>query len=244
MVQDDSLLRTGHRITPDELRVLCLLWSDMGLLKEFETWEALRQQLDGRAAIARILKDIRRDPTAALDVPKANLMEPPPKGNRPIRRTRIFLSYSRKDEPWMQRIRIHFKPLESDRRLEIWFDKNIQPGELWKQEIRSAIEVSGLAILIISADYLASEFITTTELPLLLKAYEETGLILLPFIISASQFSSDARLSRFQSVNDPSRPLNGLTEAEQEKEIAYLVTSAASLLLNRRPLVPPLGSQV
>jgi hypothetical protein len=39
-------------------------------------------------------------------------------------------------------------------------DKMIIPGDKWRKEIQSAIESAKIAILLISADFLASDFIT------------------------------------------------------------------------------------
>ncbi len=68
----------------------------------------------------------------------------------------------------------------------------------------------------VSADFLASEFITQDELPpLLLRAKE--GAKVLPVILSSCAFARHEELSRLQAVNDPSRPLADLSRAERER---------------------------
>src|ERR1700680_3258867 len=83
------------------------------------------------------------------------------------------------------------------------------------------------AVLIVSADFLASEFIRTNELPPLLKAAEEEGALILPIIASPSLFLRNTELSQFQAVNNPSAPLISATEGEQE---AVFVRVAEELL--------------
>jgi hypothetical protein len=72
-------------------------------------------------------------------------------------------------------------------------------------------------VLVISADFFASDFIATDELPPLLAAAEAKGVLILPVIISASRFARTPNLARFQAVNSTDRPLDEMSRAEQEK---------------------------
>jgi hypothetical protein len=58
-------------------------------------------------------------------------------------------------------------------------------------------------VLLISADFFASDFIDETELPPLLAAAEAKGVRILPVILSASRFARNKNLARFQAVNSP-----------------------------------------
>jgi hypothetical protein len=129
----------------------------------------------------------------------------------------IFISYSHKDEKWLDRLSIHLKPIERDFNPNIWSDKKIKSGDNWQAEIRQAIKNCNLAILLISADFLASDFISTDELPPLLKAAKEKGIIIIPIIISPSLIAFHESLSIFQAVNDYSEPMISLNQYEQEK---------------------------
>jgi hypothetical protein len=81
-----------------------------------------------------------------------------------------------------------------------------------------------VAILLVSANFLASDFIQNNELPPLLKAAEEEGAIIIPLILSPSRFAQTHSLSQFQAVNPPSQPLTSLSENDQE-EVLVKVTS-------------------
>lgn len=103
-----------------------------------------------------------------------------------------------------------------DQQLEVWDDTMIEPGSNWREDIRRAIATAKTAIILVSADFLASEFIATNELPPLLLAAEIDGAKIIPVIISPSGFQQNPNLSRFQSINDPQRPLVNLKKGEQE----------------------------
>jgi hypothetical protein len=109
------------------------------------------------------------------------------------------------------------KPLERIYELDVWDDTRIRPGSKWRERIRQAIRTTRVAILLVSADFLASEFITTDELPPLLNAAEKEGAVILSIILSPCRFLRTRNLSEFQSVNDPSKPLVSLPRGEQEE---------------------------
>lgn len=131
-------------------------------------------------------------------------------------RTKVFISYSHQDAEWLNRLRVHLRPLERYCGIDIWDDTKIVPGSKWKEEIKNAIDAAKVAVLLVSADFLASDFIATDELLPLLEAAEKDGAIILPVILSPSRFLKTQGLSHFQAVNNPSKPLIAIKKGEQE----------------------------
>src|SRR5688500_14235187 len=130
-------------------------------------------------------------------------------------RTKVFISYSHADQEWLDRLKRHLKPLVREG-LDCWDDTHIQPGDDWKQEIRNALDTAQVAVLLISANFFASDFIDENELPPLLTDAQGKGVRILPVIISASRFARNPKLARFQAVPPPDRPLAKMLPAEQE----------------------------
>lgn len=176
------------------------------------------------------------------------------------KRTSVFISYSHADSEWLARLRVHLRPLERDLAIEIWDDTRIASGSKWRSEIKKALESAKVAILLISADFLASDFIHANELPPLLSAAEKDGALILPVIVSPSRFLRTEGLRDFQSVNPPSNPLAKMGRAQQEDVFVELTEhietamapratpapateaseaqrSAARAILNRIPLI-------
>lgn len=82
----------------------------------------------------------------------------------------IFVSYSHADEPpWRDRLRIFFKPYETPG-LSVWADRYIRIGDQWRREIGEALSRSRIAVMLVSPNFLASDFITTEEVPAVLDA--------------------------------------------------------------------------
>lgn len=147
-------------------------------------------------------------------------------------RKQVFISYSHKDSRWLQRMQVHLKPLERLGAISHWDDTMIKPGTKWRDEIRTALASARVAVLLVSADFLASDFITTNELPPLLVSAESEGAIIIPVIVSPCRFQQTDHLSQFQSVNAPSRPLVKLSRGAQE-EVFVKVAESIEQALNR-----------
>jgi hypothetical protein len=131
-------------------------------------------------------------------------------------RSGVFISYSHADAWWLERLQKHLKPLQREG-VEVWDDTRLKAGEQWREEIRQALATTKVAILLISADFMASDFIDKNELPPLLQAAEEDGATVLPVIINHCRFVRTPGLSRFQPVNDPAKPLAQMSPANREK---------------------------
>jgi hypothetical protein len=147
-------------------------------------------------------------------------------------RTQVFVSYSHTDGVWLERLRVHLKPLKKT--IDLWDDGRIKPGAVWHEEINAALGAARVAILLVSADFLASDFITTEEMPALLKSAREGGTEILIIILSPSQFSTVEELSRYQTVNDPKEPLIGMSKVKQE-EVFLSTATLVELSFKRKP---------
>lgn len=154
------------------------------------------------------------------------------------RRTKVFISYSHKDSKWLDRLQTFLRPLEREGRLEYWNDTRIIPGERWQDAIQSALDSAQIAVLLVSANFLASDFIVADELPKLLAAANADGVRILPVIVSASRFKDMPNLAKFQSFNPPDQPLNKIPRYKSEElfvELARQIENALNPPQASRP---------
>ena len=143
-------------------------------------------------------------------------------------RKNVFISYSHQDAKWLQRLQTHIKPLVRAGKVKPWDDTQIKPGDLWRDEIDKALADAKVAVLLISADFLASDFVVKHELPSLLAKAQSDGAVILPVVVRASLFKH-SDLARFQAVNSPDKPIESLSKAKQEAvlvEVALAIQDA------------------
>ncbi len=146
----------------------------------------------------------------------------------PPARTRVFISYSHTDAEFLQRLQVHLAPEVRNKRVDLWDDTKIMPGEKWKSETNSALQTAKVAVLLVSADYLASDFIEHNELAPLLSAAESEKVTILPVLLKPCHYNNTP-LEAFQFVNKPLIPLLAMKEAEREEtwmRVAEAITEA------------------
>ena len=90
----------------------------------------------------------------------------------------IFVSYSHQDETWRKRFETMSKPLSRAESMRFWSDRDIKAGE-WEKQIETAIQGAVAAVLLVSDNFLASDYIIEKELPYLLRAHKARGLMIL-----------------------------------------------------------------
>lgn len=140
----------------------------------------------------------------------------------PTLRPTAFVSYCHVDAAYLERVLVHVRPLERAGLLEVWSDTKINVGDRWRAEIEDALGRARAAVLLISADFLASDFVVNEELPKLLAAAEEKGTRIIPLILKPCRFARDPSLMRFQALNGPNDPLIRMNEADREALYAKL----------------------
>jgi len=144
----------------------------------------------------------------------------------------IFISYSHVDSEHLKRLHVHLKPLKRKGLVELWDDTKIKAGDRWEEEILNALNRSVIAILIISADFLASDFIIENELAPLLEKASDNGTQILPIILKKSRFEREKNLSKFQALNSPNAPILSMTEHDQEVLWDKLAERIEELVVN------------
>ncbi len=93
-----------------------------------------------------VLKDVKND-------------TPPPAPRVPL----AFFSYSKHDAAFLTEFQKHLRPLERSNRIRLWDDRNIRPGEEWDAGIKEALATADIIFLLLSPDFLATNYIVETE---------------------------------------------------------------------------------
>lgn len=106
---------------------------------------------------------------------------------------------------WKNRLVTHLGVLQQEELLDLWEDSRIGAGEDWFKEIQEATDKASVAILLVSANFLVSEFIRRKEVPLLLERKFNEGLHIYPVIIRPCAWKQVKWLSQMNL-----RPKNGI----------------------------------
>lgn len=137
---------------------------------------------------------------------------------------KIFISYSHKDKEWKNRLVTHLGALEHKEILDAWDDRRIQPGEHWEPAIEKSINEAAAAIMLVSANYLSSNFIKKKEIPALLEQGSKKNIKIFPIIIKPCPWRGLDWLKKIQAWPTDGKPLSGLTEFEIDTCLAEFAT--------------------
>jgi hypothetical protein len=150
---------------------------------------------------------------SSLSLPEEGALSPAKKEESV--RDQVFISYSHDDETLMKELLIHLKPHQRSG-ITAWSDQQIASGSQWLQEIQAALSKARVAVLLVSPDFLASDFIHEHELGPLLKEAKAGGVRILWVPLRASAYEETA-LKGIQAVSPPDRPLAKMSKADRDE---------------------------
>jgi len=125
------------------------------------------------------------------------------KNNKPT----VFISYSHEDEAWKDRLRVHLGVLEMEEHIAVWDDRSIDAGDEWYDEINMAMANAAVAICLVSAPFLGSNFVRKEEVPYLLERRERDGMTLIPILLRPCVWSAVPWLKELQMFPRDGRTL-------------------------------------
>lgn len=138
----------------------------------------------------------------------------------------VFLSYSHKDKRWLDDLLVYLRPYLRDVTIEAWSDRHIKPGSRWMDEIQGALRRTKVAVLLVTHNFLASDFIHEHELTPLLADAEAGGASILWIPIRACSYE-ESRINDYQAVIDPAKPINRM-RAERDSAWVQVCRSIRS----------------
>lgn len=131
-----------------------------------------------------------------------------------------FISYSHADAEILDRLKIHLKPIAKKYNFIIWDDKKLRAGDKWKKEIETNLSIADVVVVLLSADFLASDFVMDFEYPKALAVANDRGAKIVVLVVSPC-LHDEFDISEFHYVNDPNETLQDLqgdnTAAQHER---------------------------
>ena len=149
--------------------------------------------------------------------------------NEIIKRNHVFVSYAHTDKKWMLKTRKYLKTIERFTGIKAWADDAIKPGDEWSKEIDRALISTKVAVFLVTENFLASEFIQEKEMAYFLEISQQENVRILWIAVSKSLYELTP-LRNIQCANDPKRPLDSLSEAEQNAELTKICKDIVALM--------------
>jgi TIR domain-containing protein len=119
---------------------------------------------------------------------------------------RVFISYSHKDERLRPELETHLKLLQRQGVIAVWTDRMISAGKEWKGEIDTNLESADIILLLVSADFLASDYCYDEEMTRALERHNAGAAIVIPIILKAVNWQS-AAFAKLQALPTDGKPV-------------------------------------
>lgn len=144
---------------------------------------------------------------------------------------KIFISYSHKDESFKDELITMLAGLQNRGIVDAWQDRRIEPGDEWNKSIQNAMDECDLALLLVSADYIASRFIQKEEQPKLLERRKEMQLRVIPIIVRPCKWDSEPILKDLQALPKDGKAIITFDKEKGERDQVW--TDIANVIEER-----------
>ncbi|OFV98592.1 MAG: hypothetical protein A3H28_05960 [Acidobacteria bacterium RIFCSPLOWO2_02_FULL_61_28] len=138
-------------------------------------------------------------------------------GERQTTPVRAFISYSHRDERFRASLEAHLAILKRNRTLISWDDKKIGPGKHVDEQIDSRLENSELIVLLVSPDFIASEYCFSHELQMAMNRHAAGQARVVPVILRPVDWSA-APFAKLKALPKDGKPISSWRNRDE----AYL----------------------
>lgn len=109
--------------------------------------------------------------------------------DRNHKKLKLFYSYSHKDERLKKRLVDHLKPLKREGAVD-WDDRKIKANDPWNEQVDHHLRSADIILLLVSSDFLASDYCYEKEMELALTRYNNGDAIVMPVILRPCDWDS------------------------------------------------------
>jgi hypothetical protein len=132
----------------------------------------------------------------------------------------VTIWYSPAEEKVASRLRTHLWPKMREGAIRLWDASQVMPGALKDEERARAIQSARVAVMLISSDFMAYDFMVQRELPKILYRAQMKGTVVLCLHVSPCNFQGYG-LEKFYPLNQADKPYTRMNRADREQLLAY-----------------------
>ena len=118
----------------------------------------------------------------------------------------LFYSYAHEDEALRDELEKHLSLLKRSGLIVAWHDRRIGVGEEWRHQIDAHARSADIILLLVSPDFLASDYCYNVEMNLALERHDRHEAIVIPIILRPVDWSG-APFAHLQALRQDAKPL-------------------------------------
>ena len=162
---------------------------------------------------------------------------PSPENTAPVS---LFYSYAHEDEALRDELAGHLKILERRGLISAWHDRQIVPGQAWGQAIDKNLTTADLVLLLVSKDFIGSDYIWGVELAQAMQRQQAQQCEVVPIIVRAVDIdpadADDLPFLKLQALPPDLTPVTSWANRDEAwTQVAKGLRATVTLIRSRRP---------
>jgi hypothetical protein len=150
----------------------------------------------------------------------------------------VFFSYSHADEVLRDQLEKQLSLLKRQGVIEVWHDRRIGAGQDFGHEIDRHVETDDIILLLVSADFLASDYCYDKEMSRAMERHEADEAIVIPVILRACDWHG-APFGKLNASPPDGKPVTKYPDRDEALlEVAKAVRAAAERVAGRSRASP------
>jgi hypothetical protein len=126
----------------------------------------------------------------------------------------IFISYSHEDEIYKDKLEKHLSILKRNNVIETWHDRKIIPGEEWDKKIKEELENAQIILLLVSVDFLSSNYCYDIEIKRAVEKHENGEVVLIPIMLRKCDWN-ETSFSKIQALPKNAMPVKNFEDEDE-----------------------------
>src|SRR2546429_7284316 len=95
----------------------------------------------------------------------------------------VLCCYSHADETWLRKVETHLSLLKRQGLISLWHNQLLIPGTDWAHAIDTHLKTASVIVLLVSADFLASDYCYSVEMKRALERHEADEARVIPILV-------------------------------------------------------------
>lgn len=146
----------------------------------------------------------------------------------------IFCSYVHEDQAWLQRLETHLSVLRRQGLISLWHDRLIPPGTDRTRTIDRYLETASVILLLVSADFLASDYCYSIEMKRAIEREAEGSARIIPILVRSVDWQGTP-FAYLQPLPTDAKPIE--TWENQETALADVAAGIRRVIVKELPQI-------
>lgn len=124
----------------------------------------------------------------------------------------VFCCYARKDQLLLEDLKTHLMLLQREGLITLWADTDIDAGKEWEKEVSKHLNTAQIILLLISADFMNSDYCYSIEMKRALERHEQEEACVIPVILRPVHWQNV--LGQLQALPKEGKPIKSWPDPE------------------------------